>query len=123
MNILLELITLLENLNIPVETGSFSNVLPDEYVLLTPMVDIFEILRDNSPDFETQEARLLLFTKSNYLDLKLRITTALLNSNFVITQEQYIGYGNNSSYHNYVIDTSKIYSLINYSDNYSNNIK
>ena len=39
MSILSELNTLFETANIPVETGVFSGVPPDEYMVLTPLTD------------------------------------------------------------------------------------
>jgi len=41
MSILSELHSLLDGLGIPIETGVFSGVPPDEYLVITPMTDTF----------------------------------------------------------------------------------
>lgn len=69
MNILSELNALL-SLMLPIETGVFSGKAPEEYVVITPMADIFELHANNRPGFDTQEARLSLFSKNNYLKRK-----------------------------------------------------
>ena len=111
MSILSELTALISGLGVPVETGVFSDVAPDEYVVITPLTDIFELYSDNQPDFETQEVRLSIFSKHNYLELKSKIVTALLSADFTITERRYIGHGDDSGYHNYSVDTAKIYSI------------
>ncbi|HHW46957.1 MAG TPA: hypothetical protein GXX17_08685, partial [Clostridiales bacterium] len=63
MSILSDLNSLLDTLGIPVETGVFSGVPPDEYLVITPMTDTFEVFADNRPQVETQEVRLSLFIK------------------------------------------------------------
>jgi hypothetical protein len=111
MSILSELTELLSGLNIPVETGVFSDVVPDDYVVITPLIDIFELHSDNQPEYETQEARLSLFSQNNYKALKSKIVTALLSAEFIITARQYIGHEDDSNYHHYAIDVAKIYDL------------
>jgi len=66
MSILSELNSLLDGLGIPIETGVFSGVPPDEYLVITPMTDTFEVFADNRPQAETQEVRLSLFVKGSY---------------------------------------------------------
>lgn len=53
MSILSELNSLLDGLGIPIETGVFSGVPPDEYLVITPMTDTFEVFADNQPQVET----------------------------------------------------------------------
>lgn len=65
MNILSETTALIESLGIPVETGVFTDVAPDEYMVVTPLADTYELFSDNHPEFETQEARLSLYSKGN----------------------------------------------------------
>jgi len=48
MSILSELNTLLTPV-LPVETGVFSGVPPNEYLVLTPMTDEFVLFGDNKP--------------------------------------------------------------------------
>ena len=111
MNILEELNALLSGLDVPVETGVFSDIAPDEYVVVTPMTDTFELFADNLPEFETQEARLSVYSKGNYLALKTKIIGALLAEDFTITMRQYIGHEDDTKYHHYAIDVAKIYPI------------
>jgi hypothetical protein len=111
MNILQELTTLLTFLGVSVETGVFSDTAPDEYVVITPLTDSFNLFGDNRPEFETQEARLSLYSKGNYLELKNKIVKALLNADFTITERQYIEHEDDTGYHHYAVDTAKIYEI------------
>ena len=58
MSLLSELKTVADACSIPVETGVFSGVPPDLYLVITPMADTFELHADNFPGYDTQEARL-----------------------------------------------------------------
>jgi hypothetical protein len=111
MSILTELNTLLTGLGLPVETGVFSEKAPDEYVVITPMADVFEIYADNQPQAETQEARLSLFSKGNYIRRKNEITRMLLAAEFTITSRLYVGFEDDTKYHHYAVDTAKNYEL------------
>lgn len=70
MTILEELTGLLTQLDIPSETGAFSDSDPDTYVVLTPLTDRFEIFGDNYPLIDVNEVRISLFSKVNYLELQ-----------------------------------------------------
>ena len=109
--ILTELNTLLDGIGIPVETGIFSGVPPDEYIVITPLADVFEVHADNRPQNETQEARLSLFSKENYIKRKNQIVKALLNADFTITSRFYVGYETDSCSHNQAIDIAKLYQI------------
>jgi hypothetical protein len=111
MSILTELTTLFGELDVLVETGVFSDTAPDEYVVITPFSDIFELHCDNQPEYETQEARLSLFTFGNYVELKNKIVKALLKAEYTITGRQYMGHEDDTKYHHYSVDVSKIYEL------------
>ena len=106
MSILLELNTLLSPI-LPVETGVFSGVPPDEYLVLTPMTDTFPLFGDNMPLADVSEVRISLFSKGNYLQRKRQITAALLGTNFTITNRRYIGYKRDTKYHHFIIDIAK----------------
>ena len=67
MSLLSEIKTVVTGCGLPVETGVFSDAPPEEYVVITPLADTYELHADNLPEFETQEARLSLFTKGIYL--------------------------------------------------------
>ena len=47
MSILEKLNTLIDELNIPVETGVFTGNIPPAYVVLTPLNDNYELFGDN----------------------------------------------------------------------------
>ena len=111
MSILTETNALLGGLSIPVETGVFSGKAPDEYMVITPLADTFPIHADNRPQSETQEARLSLFSKGNYLRRKNEIVQALLAEDFTITSRLYIGHEADTGYHHYAIDVAKNYNL------------
>ena len=111
MSLLSELKTVIETVGLPVETGVFSDEPPEEYVVVTPLADTYELHADNLPEFETQEARLSLFTKGNYLKRKEQLSKALLAADFVITDRRYIGHEDDTGYHHYAIDVAKLYGL------------
>jgi hypothetical protein len=111
MSILSELNNLVTAIPLPVETGVFSGKAPDEYVVILPLSDVFEIHADNRPGYEVQEARLSLFSKANYRQRKRQITNALLNADFTVTERRYIGHEDDTGYHHYAIDVAKNYGL------------
>ena len=110
MNLLEELNTLLLPL-LPIETGLFSDVPPDLYLVITPLTELFEVHGDNEPGYEIQEARLSLFTKGNYIKIKNEIVRTLLGANFTITDRRYISHEDDTSYHHYAIDVAKTYEF------------
>ena len=79
---------------------------PDTYLVFTPLTDSFEIFADNTPSVEIEQARISLFTKTNYLSLRNQITKALISARLVITGRRYIGYEDDTGYHHYSIDVS-----------------
>ncbi len=93
--------------NIPVETGMFSGTPPDVYLVITPLIDVFEVHADNTPGYEIQEARLSLFVKGNYTAIKNKIVRTLLGADFTITDRRYIGHEDDTGYHHYAIDVAK----------------
>jgi len=111
MSILRELNTILDAVGIPVETGVFKDKAPDEYVVIMPMADIFGVFADNTPQYETHEARLSLFSKKNYRQRKNQIVTALLDADITVTARRYIGHEDDTGYHHYAIDAAKEYEL------------
>ena len=111
MSLLLELKTVIEAVGLPVETGVFSDEPPDEYVVVTPLADTYELHADNLPEYEIQEARLSLFSRDNYLKRKKQLSKALLAADFTITDRRYIGHEDDTGYHHYAIDVAKLYRL------------
>lgn len=110
MSLLEEINTLISPI-VPIETGLFSDTPLDEYLIITPLVDTFELHGDNSPGYEVQEARLSLFTKGNYMQLKNIIVRTLLSADFNITDRRYIGYEEDTGFHHNAIDVAKSYKL------------
>jgi hypothetical protein len=111
MNILEELNTLINAIPLPVETGVFSGLAPDEYAVILPLSDIFEVHADNRPGYDVQEARISIFSKKNYLEKKRIITKALIDADFTVTERRYIGHEDDTGYHHYAIDVAKNYRL------------
>jgi len=110
MSLLEEINTLISPI-VPIETGLFSDTPPDEYLIITPLADTFELHGDNYPNFEIQEARLSLFTKKNYTQLKNTIVRTLLSADFNVSDRRYIGYEEDTGFHHYAIDVAKLYKL------------
>ena len=109
MSLLSEIKAVAEGCGVSVETGVFSDTPPDEYVVVTPLADTYELHADNLPEYETQEARLSLFSKGNYMKRKNQLSRALLSADFVITDRRYIGHEDDTGYHHYAIDVAKLY--------------
>jgi hypothetical protein len=111
MSLLSELTALLSSLGLTVETGVFTGEAPDEYAVVTPLADMFDVYADNLPRIERQEARISLFSKWNYTARVRQVTEALFCTDFAITERRYIGYENDTGYHNYSVDAAKAYSF------------
>ena len=112
MSILSDLKNVLSALNIPLETGSFKSSPPDEYIVLTPITDDFDLFSDNEPEYEISEVRISLFSKTNYIKRKNQITKLLLESDFTITGRWYVEYEQDTGYHHYTIDAAKHYEFL-----------
>ena len=111
MSLLAALDALITGLGLPVETGVFSGKAPDEYVVLTPLADTFPLYCDNRPEYETQEVRLSLFCRGNYIARKKQIVKALIQAGFTITGRHYAGREDHTGYHNQSIDVAQIYRM------------
>ena len=111
MSLLSELTKIAEGCGLPVETGVFSGTPPEEYMVITPMAESFGLHADNLPEYETQEARLSLFSKGSYTKRKNAVVRALLGADFTITDRRYIGHEDDTGYHHYAIDVAKLYGL------------
>ena len=111
MSLLSELKSIAEKLNIKVETGAFSETPPDEYIVLTPLADSFEMHCDNLPEYEIQEVRISIFSKGNYTALNRKLTASILKADISITDRRYIGHEDDTGYHHYAVDTAKSFIL------------
>ena len=111
MSVLSDLNVTLGKLGIPIETGIFTETAPDKYIVVVPLVDNFGVHADNAPSYDIQEARISLYSKSNYGADKNRIIRLLITDDFTITGRQYIGYETETGYHHYVVDVAKHYEM------------
>ena len=109
MSILEELTSVLSLKGVPVETGIFSGEAPDQYMVIVPMADTFDLHADNEPGVDIQEARVSLFSKGSYTAIKNRIVRLLLQQDFTITDRRYNGYEADTGYHHYTVDVAKYY--------------
>ncbi|MDL2318570.1 hypothetical protein LJC74_05795 [Eubacteriales bacterium OttesenSCG-928-A19] len=110
MSILADLTAIIEGLGLPVETGVFRKKAPDEYVVVTPILDTYELWADNQPQYDVEASRISIFSKGNYQQRKRQIEKALLAADFNIDERRYIGREDDTGYHHYVIDVEKAYT-------------
>ncbi len=111
MSILEDLNAVCAALEIPVETGIFSDEAPDTYIVITPLSDTFDLHADNAPGVDIQEARLSLYTKGSYTALKNRLVRLLLREDFTVTGRTYNGYETDTGYHHYTVDAARHYEF------------
>ena len=109
MSFLSFLLSLLSGLEVMVETGKITGKASDQYIVLVPLSDSFDVYADNSPGIDIQEVRISIYSKNNYLLLKNRVTKLLTDNEITITDRHYVGYENESGYHHYNIDTANYY--------------
>lgn len=111
MSVLADIQTALSDLDIPIETGVFSDVAPAKYIVVVPIADTFDLHADNAPGCDVQEARLSLYAQGSYTKEKNAIVKALLAFDFTITERRYIGYETETGYHHYAVDVAKHYEM------------
>ena len=111
MSALEELNTLLSDLEVPVETGIFSDAAYARYAVLVPLTDTFDLHADNRPGVDIQEVRISLYAKDSYTRLKNSIIRELLRNDFTITDRMYIGFEMDTGYHHYNVDVAKYYEM------------
>lgn len=111
MSLLSELNAIAKEKGIAVETGVFTDTAPNEYLVLTPMLDTFDLHADNMPGLEIQEVRISLYTKGSYTKWKNTLVRSLLGADITITDRRYIGHEDDSGYHHYAIDVAKSFEL------------
>ena len=111
MNILEELKRVISPLNIPLETGVFSEPAPNEYIVLVPLTDSFPLNADNNPLFDAEEVRISVFSKGNYITLVKKIVKTILRNEFYVTDRRYNGFETDVGYHQYTIDIAKLYDI------------
>ena len=111
MSLLSDLNATLEPVGIPLETGVFSDAAPDQYIVLVPLGDSFDLHADNAPGVDVQEVRVSIYTKGGYTAVKNKVVRALLKADLTITSRQYIGYETDTGYHHYNVDVAHFYEL------------
>lgn len=111
MSLLSDLTTIAANAGIAVETGVFQDSAPEEYLVLTPLSDTFDIFADNDPSIDVQEVRVSLFTTGSYTKRKNALIRAFLAANLTITDRRYLGYDTETGYHNYAMDVANYYEM------------
>ena len=111
MSLLKDLQTIIEPLDIPIETGVFSDTAPDRYIVITPLADSFDLHADNTPGTDVQEVRLSIFCKGSYTKLKNALVKALLVNEITITDRRYVGYETDTGYHHYAVDVANYYEM------------
>jgi hypothetical protein len=111
VSIFAELTALITGIPLPVETGVFSGVPPDEYCVLTPMTEDFVLHGDNRPLIDVSEVRISLFCKGNYLQRKRQIVSLVLAADFTITDRRYVAHEDDTGYHHMAIDVAKHYEM------------
>ena len=109
MSLLSELNAIAGSCGVPVETGIFTDPAPDTYLVLTPLSDAFDLHADDRPGIDTQEVRLSLFCRENYMKIKNTLVRALLAADVTVTDRRYIGHEDDTGYHHYAIDVAKSY--------------
>lgn len=107
--ILEELNRILGRIGIPIETGVFSDKAPEQYMVLIPLADTFDLFADNRPERDVQEVRISIFSKGSYTKLKNAVVKTLLEQEFTITAREYLGFETDSGYHHYVVDVAQHY--------------
>ncbi len=111
MSILAELNVRAESIGVPVGTGVFSGTAPDEYLVLTPLVDSFALHADNRPQYDVQKVHISLYAKGSYVKRRNQIIRALLAADIDITDRRYISHEDDTGYFHYAIDAAKPYEM------------
>ena len=104
-----ELNMIVESAGLPVETGVFSITAPDEYAVITPISEHFELFSDNMPGMNIEQARLSLFSKGNHGAKKWQLVRLLLSAGFLVSERRYIELEEDTGYHHFAIDVAKEY--------------
>jgi len=107
MSMLEELNMIVTSAGLPVETGVFSTVAPDAYVVITPISEHFELFSDDAPGMNIEEARLSLFSKGNYFAAKRMLVRLLLTAGFLVSERRHIGLEEDTGYHHFAIGVAK----------------
>ena len=111
MSVLADIQSALSGLDIPIETGVFTEKAPAKYIVVVPLADSFDLHADNAPGCDVQEARISLYAQGSYTKDKKAIVKAILAADMIITDRRYIGYENDTGYHHYAVDVAQYYEM------------
>ena len=111
MSLLADLTTALEPVGVPLETGVFSDAAPEQYIVLVPLGDTFDLHADNAPGADVQEVRVSIYAKGSYTAAKNAVVRMVLAAGLTVTARQYIGYEPDTGYHHYNVDVAHFYEL------------
>lgn len=109
MSALAELKRIAEELGLPSGAVSFEKKAQETYLVFTPLYDDLLLYADNRPLVETEEVRISLFSKENYLLWKRRLTDILLEQDFIITERRFLDLEEDTGYYHYSLDVAKEY--------------
>jgi len=107
MSILSDITAILREIEMPIDVGKFQDLPPNEYVVLTPLPDVFEVFADNEPNYETQAVRISLYSNSNYRKRANQIVKALIKNEMTVSGRRFIEFDNDTAYYHYNIDVEK----------------
>ena len=110
MMLLEKLISLFSELDVPIETGIFSEQALTIHRLI-PVASTYELYADNLPKQDIEEVRISIYSKSNYLSIKRNLEKLLLVNGLTITERRYNGYEKESKYHHFTIDVADHFNI------------
>ena len=79
--------------------------------MFIPVADELDVYADNEPTVEVGSVRISVFTKTNYILLIRKITNALLDAEFDITDRRFVERESGTNYNHYAIDCEKSYDF------------
>lgn len=110
--LLKQLTALCKKLNLPSATGAFNaSPAPDQFAVLTPIADVYDLHAANEPGVEVEHVRLSVYSKGNYLHLRDLISHALLTAGITVEARTYVGFESDTGFHHYTVDCAT-YRLI-----------
>lgn len=111
MSIYEMIIKSLKPLDIHVSQNQNRGKAKETYVTMIPLYDTYKVFSDNKPRIEVTGVQLAVFTKGNYLKTVKKISKALIEDDFTITNKKYIEFEEDTKLHHYVIDVEMEFSV------------
>lgn len=98
---------IMDSLGLPVTVARhLPDPAPNTFVVLTPLVDVFDFYADNQPQVDVCEVQVSLFTTENYLEIAKRITEEVLAADLTVRARRYVGFEVDTSMHHWAIDVA-----------------